>query len=146
MNNGCSGAYPFSEGNALMALTTCEAEGDANTLPTTATSSIPSPTKPTCAGSWPEPPYIWSESYMRPIGGTYVPPDNKITFLEAMPDWRFLLKTTASVIEGSTKIDKEDILFSTGSSARLGVNLTVPLSDCTTTSLLLSRKDFAWNL
>lgn len=44
-------AYPWGDSSARIPAKICGADGDANMLPATATSSIPAPTKPACAGS-----------------------------------------------------------------------------------------------
>ena len=47
---------PFGPHTCLIAASTALTEGDAKTSPQTAALSMPSPTNPACAGSWPEPP------------------------------------------------------------------------------------------
>jgi hypothetical protein len=49
-------AHPSGVLKARSAFSTCEADGDAKTFPDTATSNMPSPIYPQCAGSWPAPP------------------------------------------------------------------------------------------
>src|SRR5579872_4413946 len=47
---------PAPPSNAFVAASICAGTGEVNTSPGHAASSIPSPTKPPCSGSWPEPP------------------------------------------------------------------------------------------